>query len=72
MMVNKNKKYIGSYPSEELAGRIYDILSIKTRGIKAKTNFIYNSTQIKKISEINIDIKDKNIIEIISQLFEKY
>ena len=44
MMLNKNKKYIGSYQSEELAGRIYDILSIKTRGVKAKTNFIYNST----------------------------
>ena len=68
MMINKNKSYIGSYPSEELAARIYDILSLKNRGMKARTNFIYTSQQIKKICEINIDIKEKNISETISQL----
>ena len=68
MMLNKNKSYIGSYPSEELAARIYDILAIKNRGIKARTNFIYNSKQLKRICEIDIDIKSKNISEIISQL----
>ena len=68
MMINKNKSYIGSYPSEEYAARVYDILAIKNRGIKARTNFIYNSKQIKKICEIDIDIKSKNLYEIISQL----
>ena len=48
-MINKNKTYIGSYPSEELAGTIYDILSIKTREIKARTNFVYNSHKLKNI-----------------------
>jgi len=41
MMINKSKKYIGSYDSEELAGRIYDILAFKYKGIKARTNFKY-------------------------------
>ena len=70
MMINKNKSYIGSYPSEELAARIYDILSLKNRGVKARTNFVYTNQEIKKICEMDIDIKSKNIYEIISQLFE--
>ena len=70
MMINKSKSYIGSYPSEELAARIYDILALKNRGIKARTNFIYNSKQIKKICEMEIDIKSENISGIISQLIE--
>ena len=69
-MINKNKSYIGSYPSEELAARIYDILALKNRGIKARTNFIYNSKQIKKICEMEINIKSENINDIISQLIE--
>ena len=70
MMINKNKSYIGSYPSEELAARIYDILALKNRGIKARTNFIYNSKQIKNICEKEIDIKAENISEIITQLIQ--
>ena len=70
MMINKNKSYIGSYPSEELAARIYDILALKNRGIKARTNFIYNSKQIKKINEMEINIKSENINDIITQLIE--
>ena len=70
MMINKNKSYIGSYPSEELAARIYDILALKNRGIKARTNFIYNRKQIQNICEKEIDIKAENISEIISQLIQ--
>ena len=70
MMINKNKSYIGSYPSEELAARIYDILALKSRGINARTNFVYNSRQIKNIREMDIDIKSKNIYELISQLIK--
>ena len=68
MMINKNKSYIGSYDSEEFAARIYDVLAIKNRGMNARTNFIYSSKQIKNICEKDIDIKSKNICEIISQL----
>lgn len=70
MMINKNKSYIGSYPSEELAARIYDILALKNRGIKARTNFIYNRKQIQNICEKEIDIKAENISEIITQLIQ--
>ena len=68
MAINNNKYYIGSYPSEELAARIYDILAIKNRGIKARTNFVYNNNQIKKICENEIDLKSANISDIIDQL----
>lgn len=48
--MNNNKKcYLGSYLSEEMAARVYDIFAIKNRGIKARTNFIYNNIQKKKI-----------------------
>ena len=69
MMINKNKSYIGSYPSEETAARIYDILALKIKGFKARTNFKYNYNEIIKICETQIDIKAKNIDEIISKIF---
>ena len=68
IMQNKGKSYIGSYNSEEYAARVYDILAIKYRGIKARTNFIYSSQQIKKIYEMDIDVKSKNIYDIIDEL----
>ena len=64
----KNKSYIGTYYSEELAARIYDIVSIKRMGIKAKTNFLYNNEKILRILETNFDFKSPSISEIISEL----
>ena len=66
-MINNKKSYIGSYLSEELAARVYDILSIKNRRIKA-TNFIYNNIQKNNICESKINIKSCNISDIIKQL----
>ena len=63
IMLNKKKLYIGSYPVEEDAARIYDILTLKFRGNKAKTNYYYNYEQIKKIQALDI----KNIYQIISK-----
>ena len=65
-MLNKKKSYIGTYDSEEIAGE-FMIYYLKIRGIKAKTNFIYTSEQINNICKIDIDIKNKNLYEIISQ-----
>lgn len=62
------KGYIGTYSTEELAARVYDLVSIKNSGIKAKTNFQYNSHQIQKINEAVIDFNAKNIEEIIFNL----
>ena len=42
MMNNGNKSYIGTFSSEEVAARVYDLQSIKIKGINAKTNFTYN------------------------------
>ena len=69
-MINKKIRYIGSYISEEKAARIYDILAIKNFGIKAKTNFIYNHFQIKKINESQINIKSDKISDIIEHLIK--
>ena len=69
--MNHNKKsYVGSYSSEEVAARIYDILEIKKRGIKARTNFKYNDFQMKKIKDTDIDIKSKNINDFTDKLLK--
>ena len=71
LFMNHNKKsYVSTYSSEEVAARIYDILEIKKRGIKARTNFKYNNLQIKKIKDMDIDIKSKNINDFIDNLFK--
>jgi len=57
MMINNKKYFVGNYPSEDLAARIYDIQAIKARGIKARTNFVYDKNQIKKIYNKTINIK---------------
>ena len=66
-----NRRYIGLYKTQEIAGRIYDFISIKNKGIKANTNFEYNIHQIQKIIDSNIDYKSDNIEEIISYLIKK-
>ena len=68
MMHKRKKSYIGKYYSEELAARIYDIVSIKRMGIRAKTNFLYNNEQISKILNTNVDFKSPNISKIIFEL----
>ena len=55
-MINKKNTYLGYYTSEKYAAKVYDFLAIKKNGFKAKTNFIYDYRQIKKINQSNIDI----------------
>ena len=69
-MINNNKPYIGTFSSEELAARIYDIASIRNIGINSKTNFIYKSEQIDKILNANIDYKSPNILNVVSELIK--
>ena len=57
IMINKSKSYVGTYTTEDFAARVYDILAIKNRGNKAKTNFKYSESQIRKICNTDIDIK---------------
>ena len=48
-MVNKKKRYVGSYSNEEEAARAYDKVALQNHGNKAKTNFDYNEDEVKKI-----------------------
>ena len=59
IMINKSKSYVGSYSSESLAARIYDIVSLKNHGNKAKTNFDYTKSEISGL--VCLDVKDKTI-----------
>ena len=68
IMIKNKKYYLGTYPSEEIAAKIYDIVAIKSQGFKARTNFPYNNIQIKNIYEANINIKNGKISEIIKQI----
>ena len=61
---------MGSYHSEELAARVYDIYAIKSYGNKARTNFVYNYYQLKKIRERKINIKSNNISDFVKQLID--
>ena len=63
---NKNT-YLGTYKSEKLAAIVYDLMSIKKKGINAKTNFKYTKRQIQKIFKLELDIN--NLFEIASQKF---
>lgn len=69
IMINKSKSYVGSYATEDLAARIYDIVSLKNHGNKAKTNFNYSKQEIKQL--ITLDVKDKMIQEQIDSLFNQ-
>ena len=68
--VNHKKCYLGSYPSEELAARVYDTYAIKSYGNKARTNFVYNYNQLKIIYERKVNIKSNNISDFIKQLID--
>lgn len=68
IMINKKKCYLGNYSSEDLAARIYDIQAIKSRGIRARTNFVYDNNQIYNIYKKKININCNNISDIITQL----
>lgn len=68
IMINNKRYYFGSYPTEEYAARVYDILALKNFGIKAKTNFVYNNNQIKQIIEKKINIKCGNLSELMKEI----
>ena len=68
IMINNKKYYLGNYNSEDLAARIYDIQAIKSWGVKARTNFVYDDNQITKIYNKKINFKCNNISDIMTQL----
>ena len=52
---DKIKYYFGNYNSQEVAAKIYDFFSLKFRGKKAITNFLYMDEQIQKIYEMKLN-----------------
>ena len=52
IMINKKKRYIGNYKTEEEAASSYDIVAIQNHGNKAKTNFYYSPDAILKIKKM--------------------
>ena len=49
IMVNKKKRYVGSYSKEEDAARAYDKVALQNHGTKAKTNFDYTKQEVENI-----------------------
>ena len=49
IMVNKKKRYVGSYSKEEDAARAYDKVALQNHGSKAKTNFDYTKKEVEDI-----------------------
>jgi hypothetical protein len=59
VMVNKKKRYIGTFTNEEEAARSYDKIAIQFHKNKIKTNFYYAQEEIEKIkNETNIFLSD--------------
>ena len=49
IMVEKKKRYVGSFSNEEEAARAYDKVALQHHGIKAKTNFDYSKEELENI-----------------------
>jgi len=49
IMVNKKKRYVGSYSTEEEASKAYDKVCLQNHGVKAKTNYFYKEEEIIEI-----------------------
>ena len=48
-MINKKKRYIGTYHTDVEAAKIYDRVTLQHHGVFAKTNFPYSESEITKI-----------------------
>ena len=48
-MVDRQKRYVGSYVDEEEAAKKYDIAAIQNHRERAKTNFFYEENELNCI-----------------------
>ena len=51
-MADVEKQYIGTLDCIHKAAMIYDLLQIQSKGMKAKTNFIYRKKEILAILQL--------------------
>eukprot|EP00357_Protocruzia_adherens_P012033 CAMPEP_0114999866 /NCGR_PEP_ID=MMETSP0216-20121206/16406_1 /TAXON_ID=223996 /ORGANISM="Protocruzia adherens, Strain Boccale" /LENGTH=449 /DNA_ID=CAMNT_0002364833 /DNA_START=107 /DNA_END=1456 /DNA_ORIENTATION=- len=63
IMVDKKKRYIGSYSAEIEAARSYDKAAIQNHGVRAKTNFQYGEDDLKEILTSSPILVKKNKTE---------
>lgn len=61
-MIDGDKFYVGTVDDMHKAAVIYDVLSIQTKGRKAKTNFNYTKNELLSILQLKklSNTKDKN------------
>ena len=72
-MIDGEKVYVGTVDNIYKAAIIYDIVSIQTKGHKAKTNFLYRKSELLAILMLNnlMNPRDKNISELVSHMPEE-
>ena len=56
------KYYLGTVDNILKAAILYDIFTIQTKGIKAKTNFNYTRRELKAVMQVPCLIEIKNSI----------
>jgi hypothetical protein len=61
IMVNRKKKYAGTFKSEEEAARRYDKVALQYHGTKAKTNFQYSQDEVEEILKDPIILSDNTL-----------
>lgn len=49
IMIEQKKIYLGSIKTEQEAARYYDIITIISMGMTAKTNFSYTKAQLQNL-----------------------
>lgn len=64
-MIDGEKFYVGTVDDMHKAAIIYDVLSIQTKGRKAKTNFNYRKNELLAILQLKklSNTKDKNEVQ---------
>ena len=60
-MIDGDKIYVGTVDNIHKAAIIYDIVSIQTKGLKAKTNFIYRKSELLTILQLKnmVNLREK-------------
>ncbi|CAI2368357.1 unnamed protein product [Moneuplotes crassus] len=60
--INKQKTYIGTYMTQELAAKAYDFYCMLIQSLKAKTNFSYTKREVEEmISHYSQSDRNENI-----------
>uniref|UniRef100_A0A7S3K8S1 AP2/ERF domain-containing protein n=1 Tax=Euplotes crassus TaxID=5936 RepID=A0A7S3K8S1_EUPCR len=53
--INKKKTYIGTYQTQVLAAKAYDLYCMLLQGLKGKTNFCYTKAEVEEMIDNYVD-----------------